>query len=109
MEVEMSEKTHEDMVEEFLANGGKIEVLESVEVEQKNTISSTQNKVPELKTLAEAEFLYGKTQKKKRKKKQPDFSNINKELIPDNLKHILNKVSNNANLENTKEKENETN
>ncbi len=95
-------KTTEEKIEEFLANGGKIEVLEPVEHEHPYVVRSTTKKVPELMTLPEAEHMFGKKQVKKKKVKVPDFSNINIDLIPEHLKGIITKAT-------TKEKLIETN
>jgi hypothetical protein len=85
----MKEKTDEELREEFFARGGEIEVIPYIEPEVKSTIGSITKKVPVLKTLPEAELLYGKKQVKRRKAKKPDYSNINMELIPEHLKKLL--------------------
>ena len=54
-------------------------------------------------TLPQAEHMFGKKQVKKRKKKEPDFSDINIDLIPEHLRGIINKKLA------TKEKLSETN
>lgn len=82
-------KTTEELIEEFLANGGEIEKLDPVEVEDKKVIGSTVKKVPELMTLAEGELMFGKKQTRKTKKKEPDFSGINPELIPEHLHKFI--------------------
>lgn len=83
-------KTTEELIEEFLANGGEIEKLDPVEVEDSNPVGSTTKKIPELMTLAEGELMFGKKQKRT-KKKEPDFSNIDLDLIPEHLHHIIKK------------------
>ena len=82
-------KTTEELIEEFLANGGEIEVLETIEPEDDRRVRSTQKKVPELMTLPQAEHMFGKKQVKKKKVKEPDFSNINIDLIPEHLRGIM--------------------
>lgn len=84
-------KTTEELMEEFLANGGEIQKIPAVPYEQNHKISSTIKKVPELKTLSEGANLYGEKKKPKvRKKKKPDYSKINMDLIPDNIKSLIN-------------------
>jgi hypothetical protein len=78
-----------ETIEEFLARGGEIEVLPPQEFEDKRVIGSITQKTPELKTLEEAQLLYGKKHVKKRKPKEPDFSGINVDLIPEHLRHII--------------------
>lgn len=82
-------KTTEQLIQEFLDNGGEIEKLEEIKPEHKYTIGSTVKKIPVLKTLPEAELLYGKKQVKRKKIKKPDYTNINMDLIPDYLKELL--------------------
>jgi hypothetical protein len=80
---------NEKLIEEFLANGGKIEVLPPEEYEEKAVIRSTTKKVPELKTLPEGAFLYTKKQVKKHKKKELDLSDIQMEHIPEHLRKLI--------------------
>lgn len=84
-------KTTDELIKEFLDNGGEIEILDTVENEKKYVVGSTTKKIPELMTLAEGELMFGEKQKRKQKKKIPDFSNIDLSLIPDHLHHIINK------------------
>lgn len=84
------EKTTEELIKEFLDNGGKIEKLPPVEVDDKQVISSiSPSKVPELMTLAEGEQMFGKKQKRKKKKKEPDYSGIDMSLIPEHLHEFI--------------------
>ena len=69
-------KSHEELIQEFLDNGGEIEILETITPEEKHTIRSTQKKVPELMTLPEAEHMFGRKQVKRKKVKVSDFSNL---------------------------------
>ena len=85
----MTDKTTEEMIEEFLANGGEIEVIPPVEPENKQTIGSISKKVPQIMTLPEGELMFGRKQTKRKKVKVPDYSNINMDLIPDHLKKLL--------------------
>ena len=85
------EKNNSQLLEEFLAKGGEIQKIPTVPHETKNTVNSTTKKVPELKTLAEGELLYGKSKKTRPKKvKKPDFSGINMDLIPEHIKSLIN-------------------
>ena len=100
-------KSTEELIEEFLANGGEIEKLEPVVPEYKNRVGSTANKVPTLMTLPEGELMFGRKQVKKKKVKVPDYSHINMDLIPEHLKKLL-KV-NETKVDATKEEQLETN
>lgn len=98
-------KSTEELIQEFLDAGGEIEKLEPIELDQSKTIGSISKKTPQIMTLPEAELMFGKKQVKKKKPKQPDYSDINMDLIPDHLKKIL-KVDQ---AETTKETQVETN
>ena len=74
------------LIEEFLKNGGAIEKVPTVENTEVKVISPLSKRTPELKTLEEAELLYGKNHIKKRTKKNKD---IDMSLIPDHLKELL--------------------
>lgn len=87
------EKTTEEMIEEFLANGGKIEKIEYQEPEVKNTIGNINKKTPELMTLAEGQHMFTKKQKRRKKKKKVDLSGIDMSLIPEHLHDIVKKTS----------------
>ena len=80
---------NDELIKEFLENGGEIEKLPPQEYEQKYTIGSTVKKTPELKTLEEGRLLYTKKQVNKRKKKEVDLSDIDMSLIPDDLKQLV--------------------
>ena len=45
------EKTTQELIDEFLAKGGEIEVLEAIKPEEKKLVKSTTKKAPELMTL----------------------------------------------------------
>lgn len=102
-------KSTEEMIEEFLANGGVIEKLDPVEVEDKKVIGSTVKKVPELMTLAEGELMFGKKQTRKTKKKVPDFSGIDESLIPEHLHKFIKKPAIEETGDNKGEAASETN
>lgn len=97
-------KTTEQLIEEFLAKGGKIEKLDAIEPEWKNKVGSTTKKIPNLMTLPEGEFMFGRKQVKRKKIKKPDYSKINMDLIPNHLKKLLkvNEVEINTTKEITK-------
>lgn len=84
-------KTTEQLIEEFLANGGKIEKIPYVDPDNRETIGSTTKKVPQIMTLAEGEEMFGKKQQRKKKEKQEDFTGIDLDLIPEHLHHIIKK------------------
>ena len=95
-------KTNEDLVREFLNNGGKIEVLPTVENTVCPVINNLNKKQVTLLTLEEADLMYGKKNEKQVKPKKQDFSSINMELIPDHLKRlILSKQDNDTTKEET--------
>lgn len=83
-------KTTEELIQEFLDNGGEIEKIEPMEVDNKQTIGSTSKKAPELMTLSDGADMFGEKRKRKKTKKQ-EAPSINKDLIPEHLHHILNK------------------
>jgi len=82
-------KSNEELIQEFLDKGGEIEKLDEIKYEHRHVVGSTTKKVPQLKTLPEAELLYGRKQVKKKKVKKPDYTNINMDLIPEHLKKLL--------------------
>ena len=84
-------KTDKELIEEFFAKGGKIEKIENIEYIAKNTIGSTSKKTPILMTLPEGEEKFGEKQDRIKKEKEPDYSDINMDLIPENLRMLLNK------------------
>ena len=83
-------KTTDELLKEFLAKGGKIEKIPSEPYEPMRKVSSTAKKIPELKTLAEGELLYGERKKSSKKLKKPDYSGIKMDLIPDHIKKLIN-------------------
>lgn len=100
-------KTTEELLEEFLANGGKIQKIPSVPYEQDHKIGSTSKKIPEIKTLAEGELLYGEKKKVRKKKKEPDYSGINMDLIPEHIKNLINYSDKESDANQNKEESNE--
>ena len=103
-------KTTDELIEEFLAKGGVIEKLESIEPEWNRRVGSTTKKVPELMTLAEGELMFGKKQKRTHKIKVPDYSGINLDLIPKHLHDFIKKpVEKKQDVDNKGDATNETN
>ena len=83
------EKTHEEILEEFIAKGGIVEKIPYVEPKENRMIGSFSKKAPELLTLEEAELLYGQKQEKKKTIKKPDLSGIDMNLIPEHLRKLF--------------------
>lgn len=78
----MANKTTET-VEEFLARGGKINVIPSAIEETKHQVlKKTNNGVATLLTMEEAELFYSESRKKNKSKKMSniDISSLPKEL-----------------------------
>lgn len=82
-------KSKEQMIQEFLDNGGQIERLPTIEVKTNEMIGSLTKKQTTLLTLEEAEQLYGEKSIREVKNKKPNISGINMELIPDHLKRLI--------------------
>jgi len=92
-----------ETIEEALARGVKIERLPSseeikkqrieageIEDKRKPTVKGAQVSALDIKSLGEAMDFYGEKMKRKKKVKKPDFSEIDKDQIPENLHYILN-------------------
>lgn len=84
-------KTDEELIEEFLSRGGQIEKVDTVEYNKKQVIGSTGPKVTTLMTLAEGELLFGEKNERVKKEKEPDYSGINMDLIPEHLRKFMTK------------------
>ena len=84
-------KTDQELIEEFFKNGGIIEKITHVEMQNRQIMSSTAKKTPNLLTLPEGEELFGEKQNRVKKEKIVDYSNINFNLIPEELKGLLDK------------------
>jgi hypothetical protein len=85
-------KTTEELIEEFIKNGGQIETLEAIEPEHKKLVgfNISSNKDPvRLMSLLEGAELF--TKKQKVKKKKTKKLNIDMSLIPENIKNLLEK------------------
>jgi hypothetical protein len=81
-----------ESVEEFLARGGKIEKLDPCGEIKDKPIGSISKQKPQIMSLAEGELMFGKKSKRVKKEKEPDYSDINFDLIPEHLRKILNPV-----------------
>ena len=97
----------DQLIKDFLAKGGQIEKLDPVIHETSYVVRSTMTKVPELKTLAEAEELYGEKRVVKRNPARihKQLEKIDKEALgeyADELADIFEKYKNIA--EETEEK-----
>lgn len=79
-----------ETVEEFLARGGKIEKLDIGGEIKNKPVGSVTKKQTNLMTLAEGEILFGEKSKRNKKVKEPDYSDINFDLIPEHLRKIIN-------------------
>jgi len=80
------EKIKVETVEEFLARGGKIEVIPAIDEEPKLAkINTVKNGPPHLMTLGEGEFWFGEKSTRRKKKKEQDFSKVDMSLVPDDL------------------------
>jgi hypothetical protein len=86
-------KTTEELIQEFLDNGGEIEKLPTIEPDNKQTIGSTTKKTPQIMTLPEGADMFGEKQKRRKKVKKQDFSDIDLDLIPEHLHNIIKKNS----------------
>lgn len=84
-------KAKVESLEEFLARGGKVERVESEQLEEDaNIMRPTIMGPPDLYTLDEAQHFFGVKKKKAPKKNvKPDFSDIDRSVIPKGLQHIF--------------------
>lgn len=87
----MAIKSNKELIEEFLKTNS-ITVLPPVIPKDKRCISSVKKGIADIVSLGEAIDLYGERSSSKTKKKVPNFSNINKDLIPSSLHDIFNKL-----------------
>ena len=84
-------KSDQQLIEEFLKNGGQVEKLEKIESEKRYVVGNIAKKTPTLMTLAEGEDMYGEKQEREKKEKEEDFSSINIDLIPEHLRKFMQK------------------
>lgn len=82
-------KTNEELINEFLANGGEIEKVDSIPLKSKTNVGSICKKTTNLMTLSEGEELFGEKQDRVKKEKEADFSDINIDLIPEHLRKFM--------------------
>lgn len=84
----MAKKT--ETIAEYLARGGKIQVLPPAYTESKDAnVKSTVVGPAVLMSLEDADQFYGTKTVRKKKEKQIDLTKINVDNIPDDLKKIL--------------------
>ena len=94
------EKTTEQLIQDFLAKGGQIEVLPSAEYVDNSVIGNLNKRPVNLMALQEAELMFGERNNKEVKIKKQDYSSINMDLIPEHIKRLILSKSDN---DNTKE------
>jgi hypothetical protein len=82
-------KTHDELIKDFLDQGGTIEVLPTVEVNTKDVVGNLTKKQASLISLADAELFYGEKNDKKAKPKKTNIENINFDLIPEHIKNLI--------------------
>lgn len=95
------EKTTEQLIQDFLAKGGQIEVLPSAEYVDNSVIGNLNKRPVNLMALQEAELMFGERNNKEVKIKKQDYSSINMDLIPEHIKRLILSKSDN---DNTKER-----
>ena len=83
------DKTTDELLKEFLANGGEVKKIPAIPHEVSLKVNSTAKTTVELLTLAEGEELFAAKKKTNAKAKQPDYSGINMDLIPDHIKSLI--------------------
>ena len=79
-----------ETVDEFLARGGQIEKVDLSGEPKQKVIGSVTKKTVTIMTLAEGELYFAEKGKRNKKVKEPDYSGINFDLIPEHLRKILN-------------------
>ena len=83
-------KSNEELIEEFLKNGGEVQKLETIEPKSKTNVGSVSKKTQQLMTLSEGEELFGeKKPEREVKEKEVDYSGINIDLIPEHLRKFM--------------------
>jgi hypothetical protein len=79
-----------ETIEEFLARGGTIEKVDLTGEPKQKVIGSVTKKTTTIMTLAEGELYFAEKGKRNKKVKEPDYSGINFDLIPEHLRKIFN-------------------
>jgi len=83
-------KTTKELIEEYLANGGKIKKCPpGPKPEEEETYKSSSNGPVKLMTLSEGELFYGEKSKRTKKKKELDLSKIDLDQLPKELREKL--------------------
>lgn len=81
-----------ESIKEFLARGGKIKKVEEKKQppQETNIVRPTIVGPPELYSLDEAQHFFGlKPKKPQERNVKPDFSDIDRSMIPESLQHIF--------------------
>jgi hypothetical protein len=82
--------TDQELIEQFLKNGGEVQKLETIDPQQKVNVGSISKKTQQLMTLSEGEELFGeKKPEREVKEKEVDYSGINIDLIPEHLRKFM--------------------
>lgn len=82
-------KTKDELIQDFLDQGGVIEILPTVENVTKHVVNNLTKKQAGLISLAEAELFFGEKNDKKAKPKKSNIENINFDLIPEHIKNLI--------------------
>lgn len=84
------EKTTKQYIEEFLAKGGKITKCEPGPMPQRKvTMNSTSAGPAKIMSLQEGDLYYGEKITRAKKRKTVDLTDINMDIIPDELRKKL--------------------
>jgi hypothetical protein len=84
----LSKKT--ESLQEFLSRGGKINVVPPKRPETKDSnVKSTVSNPVTILSYGDAENYYGQKTTRKRKVKKIDVTDLNMDVVPDDLKKIL--------------------
>lgn len=82
-------KDKDELIQDFLDQGGVIEILPTIETTTKNVVNSLTKKQVSLISLADAELFYGEKNSKTGKPKKASTENINFDLIPEHIKNLI--------------------
>lgn len=82
-------KTTQQLIDDYLESGGKIDVLDTVEEDYKYKVGNLNNRRASLMTLDEAEFMFGVKTTKKKKSNKSELASIDMNLIPDKIKNLI--------------------
>lgn len=94
-------KTRFETCDEFIANGGPVEVLPYIEPPSGKTVNTSYSSSPHLMTLSEGEQMFG-VKNERVKKKSSSYPTINMDLIPEHLRQfVVNNPTEDENKEQT--------